>query len=270
MKCPRCKKENPIGSKFCESCGMPLNQQVEPIKQKNYLNIVFIIVIFLFITVVGLVCVMFLNRNTNMTDAEHILENSTEKFASNINTFVETVTTENTTTTDLLEKSSQENNNINYENDKYLPETLQYSQNYNFNSATASSYLGNQGSHSYYPINAIDGNIKTAWVEGVSGKGENEWLEIRSNNIETIHKIGICNGYRENSVTYKENGKVKTALLEFSDGTSITINFNSYDEDGFTYFDVGEIDTSFIRITLLSCESGSKYDDICISEVKIY
>ena len=142
--------------------------------------------------------------------------------------------------------------------------------NYNFKSASASSQLADQGKYNYSPYNVIDGDVKTAWVEGVVGTGESEWIQLSSDGLETIHKIGICNGYRQNNTVFSQNGKVNTAMLEFSDGSSMTVDFDTVDEDGFTYFNIGETETSYVRITLLSCESGSKYDDTCISEIRIY
>ncbi len=142
--------------------------------------------------------------------------------------------------------------------------------NTNFNRAIASSQLGSQGSYSYYPQNVIDGNIRTAWVEGISGTGEGEWIEIQSNYIENIHKVCIVNGYRQDNATYAKNGKINSAELSFSDGSSQIVYFDTVDSDGYTCFNVGNKQTSFVRITLLSCSAGSKYEDTCISEVKIY
>lgn len=295
MICNNCGKENIESSKFCKFCGASFNQSSSMKKENNSAIIIAGIATFIVIVVIIVVSLIFFKKPDNngnnepirdlrasentlnsanidskneaqLSDSSNIInKDNNANSANSIDNTNQPAVSQNKNSSDY---EHQENNSS---ENKPLENKPSYNvQNYNFNSASASSYLGNQGSHTYYPSNAIDGDTKTAWVEGVDGNGENEWIEIRSTNLETIHKIGICNGYRENTKVYNENGKVRTALLEFSDGTSATISFNLSDSDEFTYFDVGEINTYSVRITLLSCESGSKYDDICISEIRVY
>lgn len=158
------------------------------------------------------------------------------------------------------------------------PVTEQYSQytpaanvvNTNFYKVSASSQLGDQGAYNYSPYNVIDGNTATAWVEGVSGTGEGEWISLQSDIPQTVRRIGIYNGYGQNNSVYAENGKLNSAMITFSDNTSEIIYFNTPVNGGFEYFDIGEKVTTSVTITLLSCSSGSKYEDTCISEIRIY
>lgn len=162
--------------------------------------------------------------------------------------------------------NTEQNQNI----DMQVNKNRFVSQNYDFSEVQASSQLANQGKYNYSPYNVTDGDVKTAWVEGVVGRGENEWIQLSSNKTEIIHKIGICNGYRQSNKVFTENGRVNSAMLEFSDGSNMTVNFDTVDADGFTYFNIGNVETSYVRVTLLSCIGGSKYNDTCISEIKIY
>ena len=142
--------------------------------------------------------------------------------------------------------------------------------NANFYKVSASSQLDDQGTHNYSPYNVIDGSTETAWVEGVSGTGEGEWISLQSDIPQTVHRIGIYNGYGENDTVYNENGKLNSAMITFSDNTSEIIYFDTSVKGGFEYFDIEEKVTTSVTITLLSCDSGTKYDDTCISEIRIY
>ena len=139
-----------------------------------------------------------------------------------------------------------------------------------FDKVTASSQLPDQGQHNYSPYNVIDGNTTTAWIENAPGTGENEWIDLESDTPQTIHRIGICNGYRLNDKVYNENGKVLYASITFSDYSAIVVELSDPDSEGFQYFHVGDKVTSSIHIGLLSCTAGTKYSDTAISEIRIY
>ncbi|MEQ8812442.1 MAG: discoidin domain-containing protein [Imperialibacter sp.] len=76
----------------------------------------------------------------------------------------------------------------------------------------ASSTLG----ATYVVGNLIDGNLATAWVEGHSGNGIGEWIELELNPSFTLTGIALVNGYIKNSKAYAENGKMKSGFLSVS------------------------------------------------------
>ncbi|WP_155986972.1 hypothetical protein [Paenibacillus durus] len=51
--------------------------------------------------------------------------------------------------------------------------------------------------------------------------------------------------------------------LEFSDGSTMELEYN----DSRTIFDE-PVETSFIKIKILEVESGTKYQNTCVSELK--
>ncbi|MEQ9099505.1 MAG: discoidin domain-containing protein [Imperialibacter sp.] len=77
---------------------------------------------------------------------------------------------------------------------------------------TVSSTLG----ETYASGNLIDGDLATAWVEGHSGDGVGEWIEIELNPNFTLTGIALVNGYTKNTKTFVENGKIKSGSLVVS------------------------------------------------------
>jgi len=132
--------------------------------------------------------------------------------------------------------------------------------------ATASSVLEN--SNSYCAPNAVDGNEKTAWVEGVYGDGIGEWIKIStadSSKVE-ISVIELQLGYHKSYSLWEQNGSPTSVLLEFEDGTEQTADVY--------YIDAVVLDkpvkTSWVKITILDAKAGSVYSDTCISEIILY
>lgn len=132
--------------------------------------------------------------------------------------------------------------------------------------ATASSVLEN--SNSYCAPNAVDGNEKTAWVEGAYGDGIGEWIKIStvdSSKVE-ISVIELQLGYHKSYSLWEQNGRPTSVLLEFEDGTEQTADVY--------YIDAVVLDkpvkTSWVKITILDAKAGSVYSDTCISEIILY
>lgn len=79
----------------------------------------------------------------------------------------------------------------------------------------ASSVLAPQGKTHYRPENSSDRKT-TAWIEGVEGTGEGEWILFHFNKInpdEPLTSITIYNGFQLNAATYAKNSRVKVIRL---------------------------------------------------------
>lgn len=139
---------------------------------------------------------------------------------------------------------------------------------------SASSVLDMQASHSYEVENISDGDISTAWVEGVEGDGIGETIVFDFEGKETISGVEIYSGYHSEVENYENNGKVTDFLLHFSDGTTVKCNLedtlHQYIEFGtpiiFTFDQ--EIEADSVTLEIVGVESGLKYQDTCISEIK--
>jgi hypothetical protein len=68
----------------------------------------------------------------------------------------------------------------------------------------ASSTL-KQPKYSYEAFHVMDGDPSTAWVEGSSGVGEGEWIELRLPKPDSIFGIYILPGYAKSLQTMVEN-----------------------------------------------------------------
>ncbi|MDY8022461.1 discoidin domain-containing protein [Paenibacillus polymyxa] len=129
----------------------------------------------------------------------------------------------------------------------------------------ASSTLSSEGSQSYDAKNLVDGNKATAWCEGVKGNGEGETIVLDLGSLHKVNGIQIINGYAKSEKSYRENNRVQKLKLQFSDGSSLVLNeFNA--RKNFKK----PIYTSFIKLTILSVERGTKYQDTCISDLRLF
>lgn len=151
-------------------------------------------------------------------------------------------------------------------------------------SAEASSELAPQGKKTYDAAHLIDGDRNTCWVEGVSGTGEGETIELDLGKKQTVYGLIISNGYLESKYLYGINGKVSAVTVHAADGTVqqadlMTPEFDEGKESFETYESVETdnwinfdhpIYTDKIMITIDAAVAGSKYEDTCISEIKVY
>ena len=143
-----------------------------------------------------------------------------------------------------------------------------------FTSSKASSVAPAYKTYSYTPAKTTDNDNTTAWLEGVKGNGENEWIEFSAETEQYVNGIVIYNGYQKNEKTYINNGKLKKVRLTFSDGTTLdhelkVQNFKeSYNGVNIKFDETKK--TKSIRITILSVYKGAYYEDTGINEIKFY
>jgi hypothetical protein len=141
---------------------------------------------------------------------------------------------------------------------------------------SASSELSDT-TKTYKIDNILDGNRDTCWCEGVEGIGENEYLEIRFKDSLYLTEIDFLNGYMKNEEVFCANGKIMSVEFLFSDGSSYQVDlkkaeYQEVENALFSDFIVFEkpILTESLRITILEAEAGTKYDDICLTELGIW
>lgn len=129
----------------------------------------------------------------------------------------------------------------------------------------ASSHLDN-----YTATNALDNDLQTAWVEGVEDGGIGEWLEFSSTENKEVSGIKIINGYSKSEDLYYANNRVKKISIELPNNVVIEKELN----DGMLGYQTVEfgstVDARSIKITISDLYYGSKYNDTCVSEIKLY
>lgn len=161
--------------------------------------------------------------------------------------------------------------------------------------STASSSL-EYNNELYSPEQVVDGTNETAW--GIHGSGIGEWLKISNTFInesgknqeceETLRGIAIINGNAKSNMLYHANNRPRKIKIEFSNDTSIIIDLNdeyfdysspdaeaAFIGDGFMpdyqvfYFE-SEVDTSYIKITILEIYEGNTTDNTFVSEIYVF
>lgn len=143
-----------------------------------------------------------------------------------------------------------------------------------------------------------DHNLATAWSEGVSGTGAGESITLYADSPQKVHGIRIAPGFYKDRDLLQKNGRPTRLRFTFSDGTELEADlteslYNSYQyqgavgsrgenalgvsadwssgKDWLDFVSFGqEIETEWIKITIVSAQAGSKYEDTCISELVVY
>lgn len=121
----------------------------------------------------------------------------------------------------------------------------------------------------YSAENAMDGDPSTCWAEGVDGVGIGEKLFISNSSAFSISKITINNGYCKSEKLFNENARPKKLKLTFDNGKSVLISLYDGYEDRLQEAEFIEVTTRTVTIEIMDVYSGSKYEDTCISEIKL-
>lgn len=122
-----------------------------------------------------------------------------------------------------------------------------------------------------YPVsNAFDFDIDTSWAEAKNQEGVGEWINIKFNNVESIHGIDILNGYSGSEELYYANNRVKKIKIEFYDGYVIEKELEDQIPFILQRIDFERRESDYIKITVLDIYKGNKYNDTCISEIRIF
>jgi len=144
-------------------------------------------------------------------------------------------------------------------------------------SVTASSQLPDFMKISY---NAHDLSYKTAWVEGVEGNGEGEYLLYHfAAQSPRITEIIVVNGYAKNKAAWKNNSRVKRIKLHIDDKPYAFLNLvDECSEQIFKVDTLGNdrnnitnelIDTEnwTLKFEIIDVYQGDKYNDAAITEI---
>lgn len=148
--------------------------------------------------------------------------------------------------------------------------------------ATASSVLKPSGDINYSAENATVCDNKAAWIEGVSGYGIGESIEIvreidlPEGNTNPIDFTNICivNGYAKNIETWNKNSRVKT--LKFYCNDKYICDISLKDDYRPQNFDLAEYDlhaasgdkTKF-KFEIADIYAGDLYDDTALTGISI-
>ncbi|MEO0899653.1 MAG: hypothetical protein AAFY71_24800 [Bacteroidota bacterium] len=143
-----------------------------------------------------------------------------------------------------------------------------------------SSTLGD----AYSKDNLFDGDLKTAWVEGSPGLGIGETIELDPYYFK-LGAILIVPGYHKSKKAYEQNARPKKVsielklkgktswneplLVELEDTPYQPVQGSNFGKLCQTLHDFGDIglEAEKIRITVKEVYPGTKFKDLCISEI---
>lgn len=136
--------------------------------------------------------------------------------------------------------------------------------------ATATSYLEEpQYGFVHGPSNVIDGDLSSAWVEGVAGQGVGEAVTIQLDGVYTLSGFTIHAGYQKSADTYTRNSRPASLRVTFSGGESVELSLEDVNSAQEVTFST-PVDTSSVTFTILSVYPGSTYQDTAITEISLF
>lgn len=290
MRCTQCGKDNADDLKHCFYCGSelfdeptdPINQEgtiIEDLsnselsnqktqtrkKAKSSRKAIVIISIIVVVGIIGGVIFLLSAQPSNPKKNEIVYSNID---ADNINN------SQSYNNTDIGE-DSQESNDIDQETAQ-LEAKVEYTTKKEikdasyFYKASASSVLPDQEGHNYSALNVLrdDG---TCWCEAASGYGEGEWIRLELPEVQRLSGLRIINGYAGTQKQYDYNSKISKVRIEFSDGSSITVDLKVFDSSQRkTVQNVSfskPIETEFVKLTIVSVVAGD-CPDTCLTFVE--
>lgn len=153
----------------------------------------------------------------------------------------------------------------------------------------ASSEMLPKGKITYEASNVYDNDLSTAWVEGAPGPGTGSSLTLDlapyignyTSGACAVAKIGLVNGYAKSKEIFLANNRIKKARMTYyyaftdeereftSERISQDINLKDTMDMQYLVFSKPAL-MSYLTFTILDVYKGDKYDDTCISEIRIY
>ncbi len=140
----------------------------------------------------------------------------------------------------------------------------------------ASSFLWNDWNkfvENYHPNYVADDDPATAWVEGTKGSGAGEWLHIQTTPLDhtTRIRLRVRNGYQKSKDLFKANARARDLKLRL-EPSGVERTLTLADKDGWQDLTIeqpaGVVRT--VALTVTSAYEGSKYEDLCISDVQVF
>ncbi|HSK01560.1 MAG TPA: hypothetical protein VK932_09975, partial [Kofleriaceae bacterium] len=140
----------------------------------------------------------------------------------------------------------------------------------------ASSFLWNDWNkfvENYHPNYVGDDDPATAWVEGGTSSGAGEWIRIGVTSLDTTTRIRlrVRNGYQKSKELWKANARAKAVTVRLLP-SKVEKKVTLADADGWQEVTIDQPSgpVRSIELAVGSVYEGSKYADLCISDVQVY
>jgi hypothetical protein len=212
------------------------------------------------------------NESTTLVTSNPVVKNINNPQQSDANLSQEAAPNENKvneqSTDDNTAVDSSINNNVSEQKPSTENKGAEINTVINWAVSASSNLLGDHNiDHTANLL--IDNKFSTAWVEGVPGDGIGEELLFTTDKENKLSSIDIVSGYAKTNKTYTSNNRVKTLELSFSDGSSVVeiLKDKVMGYQRITF--LRPILTNFVKFRILEVYKGTKYEDTCISEIKL-
>lgn len=116
----------------------------------------------------------------------------------------------------------------------------------------------------YSPQKAFDGDKSTAWAEGSQFGGEGQSMIVEFKKPQMVFEIDISNGFQKNSKTYIENNRIGALDIMFD--TEPIMLYSLIELDKYSSIQVNRM-VKRLTLNIRTVEKGTKYNDLCISEI---
>ena len=139
-----------------------------------------------------------------------------------------------------------------------------------FTAISADAVLDDQYDFNYAPENAADGDFATCWA--YTGSDLCPALTFAAEAPETLRGMAITAGYAKNEDIFNKNCRIKAIEVTFADGMEKTFNLDEVEVfDGMRVLPFeGIVETDSVSVKVTEVYPGSKYDDVCVSEVVFF
>ena len=126
----------------------------------------------------------------------------------------------------------------------------------------------------YETLNMFDNNLSTAWVEGIEGNGEGERIFISVLEPDySVSGISLINGYTKSETLYYQNARLKSATVTITTDSGVYQIDITLEDDVLDYqtVDFGQTfkNVKTVEVVIGETYEGAKYEDLCISELKL-
>jgi len=135
---------------------------------------------------------------------------------------------------------------------------------------TASSFISNHRNQ-HAPERAFDGDPSTAWNENERGPGDGSWIAATFTSPVTVRRLRITTGYDSNSPRHGDlfplNSHLRRVRVTFDGGRAIERDVAEGQRQ--LVLDNLNVRARTVRIDALAVWPGTRWADLCISEVAI-
>ncbi len=134
--------------------------------------------------------------------------------------------------------------------------------------AFASSILEASNTTDYRATNLLDGDLATAWCEGVEGPGIGEWVRLEFSRPLVLDRVEVANGYQQDPDRFRANARVRSLEVEYSNGVTQLVDL--VDAQGLQIIDPAAKETEWVKLTIVSVYPSRTWDETALSEVRVF